>query len=186
VLRPDEERSVGREKLTLLLINVIGGIAVIGSYIFGLRGPSGTDALWGGVPEAIRPVYAVSMVLAAIGYFAFLNLLLLRVDSTKVTVAGRFKYSVFYPIFALILFPSALWMPLTDLYVDDPSAGAWVGIRIVLFVVALASIALAWALFTIRPGNQGKAYWAAVVGSCYFAFHTLVLDAILWATLFRG
>jgi hypothetical protein len=25
-----------------------------------------------------------------------------------------------------------------------------------------------------------------VVGSCYFAFHTLVLDAIVWAALFQG
>jgi hypothetical protein len=177
---------VGREKLILLLINVGGGIAVIVSYIFGLRGASGTDALWGGVPEAIRPVYAASMVLSALGYFAFLNLLLLRVDPKTVTVGSRFGYSIFYPIFALILVPSVLWMPLTNLYLDHPSTGAWVGIRIVLFLVGLASIALAWALFTIRPGNQGKAYWAAVVGGCYFAFHTFVLDAILWAALFRG
>jgi hypothetical protein len=177
---------VGREKLILLLINVGGGIAVIASYIFGLRGASGTDALWGGVPEAIRPVYAASMVLSALGYFAFLNLLLLRVDPKNVTVGSRFGYSIFYPIFALILVPSVLWMPLTNLYLDHPSTGAWVGIRIVLFLVGLASIALAWALFTIRPGNQGKAYWAAVVGGCYFAFHTFVLDAILWAALFRG
>ena len=55
-----------------------------------------------------------------------------------------------------------------------------------LFLVGLASIALAWALFTLRPVNRGKAYWAAVVGSCYFGLHTFVLDAVLWAALFRG
>ena len=177
---------MGKQKLTLLVINVIGGIAVIGSYILGLGGDSGTDVLWGGVPESIRPVYAVSMVLSAIGYFAFLNVLLLRVEPREVTVGGRFGYSIFYPIFVLILIPSAFWMPLTNLYVDDPSSGTWAAIRVVLFLVGLASIALAWALFTLRPGNRGKAYWAAVVGSCYFAFHTFVLDAILWAALFQG
>ncbi len=177
---------MGREKLVLLLFNVVGGIAVIGSYVLGLRGSSGADALWGGVPEGMRFIYVTSMVLSAIGYFAFLNLLLLRVHPKNVTVGGRFGYSVFYPIFALILIPSAVWMPLTNVYVDNPGTAAWVGIRIVLFVVGLASIALAGALFTLRPGNQGKAYWAAVVGSCYFAFHTFVLDAILWAALFRG
>jgi len=177
---------VGKQKLTLLLINIIGGIAVIGSYILGLQGGSGADVLWGGVPESIRPAYAVSMVLSAIGYLAFLNLLLLRVDPEKATVGGRFRYNLFYPIFVLILVPSAFWMPLSNLYVDDPSSGTWAGIRTVLFLVGLASVALAWALFTLRPGDRGKAYWAAVAGSCYFAFHTIVLDAVLWAALFRG
>ena len=177
---------MGKQKLILLLLNVIGGIAVIGSYILGLRGASGADVLWGGVPESIRPVYTVSMVLSAIGYFAFLNLLLLRVDPKEVTVGGRFGYGVFYPIFCLILIPSAFWMPLTKLYADAPGTGTWTGIRVVLFLVGLASIALAGALFTLRPRNRDKAYWAAVVGSCYFAFHTFVLDAILWAELFRA
>ena len=176
---------MGRHKLILLLLNFVGGVAVIGSYVLGLRGDSAADVLWGGVPESIRPVYTISMVLSAIGYFAFLNLLLLRVEPKKVSVGGRFGYSVFYPIFCLILIPSAFWMPLTKLYADAPSSGTWTGIRVVLFVVGVASIALAVALFTLRPLNRGKAYWAAVVGSCYFAFHTFVLDALLWAALFR-
>jgi hypothetical protein len=177
---------VGKHKLILLLINVIGGIAVIGSYVLGLRGSSGTDVLWGGVPGNIRPIYTVSMVISAIGYFAFLNLLLLRVDSKKVTVGRRFGYSVFYPIFCLILIPSAFWMPLTNLYSGEPSGGSWAGIRVVLFLVGLASIALAWAVFTLRPRNRDWTWWAALVGSCWFAVHTFVLDAILWAALFKG
>jgi len=88
---------LGRQKLILLLINVVGGIAVIGSYILGLKGDSGAEVLWGGVPEGIRPIYTVSMILSAIGYFAFLNLLLLRVDPKEVTVGGHFAYSIFYP-----------------------------------------------------------------------------------------
>jgi len=40
-------------------------------------------------------------------------------------------------------------------------------------------------LLTLRPNNRGVAYWAAAAGSCYFAFHTAILDAIVWATLFR-
>jgi hypothetical protein len=177
---------VGRQKLILLLLNIIGGIAVIGSYVLGLRGASSADVLWGGVPESIRPIYMVSMVLSAIGYLACLNLLLLRVDPKEVTLGSRFGYSAFYTVFCLILIPSALWMPLTKLYVDAPGTGTWTGIRIVLFLVGLASVALAGALFTLRPKNRSKAYWAAVVGSCYFAFHTFVLDAILWAELFRA
>ena len=177
---------MGRQRLILLLINILGGAAVIGSYILGLRGESTADVLWGGVSESVRPVYYVSMILSALSYFAFLYFLLVRVDPAKVVISGRFGYSVFYPIFLLILIPSAFWMPLSNLYVNDPGTGTWIAVRVVLALVGLASIALAWALLTLRPNNRGASYWAAVAGSCYFAFHTAILDAILWATLFRG
>ena len=42
---------MGTQQIILLIINVIGGVAVIGSYVLGLRGQSGgADVLWGGVP----------------------------------------------------------------------------------------------------------------------------------------
>jgi len=176
---------VGKQKLILLLINVLGGAAVIGSYVLGLRGGSSAAVLWGGVPESIRPVYMVSMVICALGYFAFLYFLLVRTVPGEVVISGRFGYSLFYPIFLLILVPSAFWMPLTNLYVGDPQTGTWIAVRVVLAIVGLASIALAWALLTLRPNNRGAAYWLAVAGSCYFAFHTAILDAIIWAALFR-
>jgi uncharacterized BrkB/YihY/UPF0761 family membrane protein len=108
------------------------------------------------------------------------------VDPKEVTIGGRFGYGIFYSIFCLILIPSAFWMPLTRMYADEPSSVTWTAVRVALFLVGLASIALAWALFALRPRKQRKTYWAAVVGSCYFAFHTFVLDAIVWAALFQG
>ena len=177
---------MGAQKIILLLVNILGGAAVIGSYILGLQGESGgANALWGGVPSAVRPVYAVSMVLSAIGYLAVLYLLLFRLVPGDVLVGGRFGFSAFIPIFLLILIPSALWMPLTNHYVSGLGAGVWIAIRTVLFVVGLASIALTWALLVLKPHDRGAAYWLAVAGSAYFAFHTFILDAILWAALFR-
>ena len=176
---------MGKQKLILLLINVLGGAAVIGSYVLGLRGGSSAAVLWGGVPESIRPVYTVSMVICALGYFAFLYFLLVKTVPGNVVISGRFGYGLFHWIFLLILVPSAFWMPLTNLYVGDPHTGTWIAVRVVLVIVGLASIALAWALLTLQPNNRGPAYWSAVAGSCYFAFHTAILDAIIWAALFR-
>lgn len=175
------------QQIILLVINIIGGIAVIGSYILGLHnaGPNAANALWGGVPSAIRPVYGVSMILAALGYFAFMYFILARLTPAEVSISGRFGYSTFYLIFLLILIPSAFWMPLTNLYVGNPSTAMWVGIRVVLAVVGLASIALIWALLTLKTQTSGVAYWLAVAGSVYFAFHCAVLDAIVWAALFK-
>ena len=174
------------QKIVLLVINIIGGIAVIGSYIFGLRGQEGgANVLWGGVPINIRPVYTVSMILSALGYFAFLYYIFFRLDPSQVSIAGISGFTMFYVIFLGILIVSAFWMPLTNIYVSNSSTGIWIGIRFVLAVVGLASIGLLVALLTLQGKVPGTAYWLAVAGSAYFAFHTAVLDAIVWAALFK-
>lgn len=174
------------EQIILLIINIVGGIAVIGSYIFGLRGQSGgANILWGGVPENIRPVYGISMILAALGYFAFMYFIFFRLVPEEVRMGGRFSFSLFYAIFLIILILSALWMPLTNLYAGNPSTILWISIRTVLALVGLASIALVWALLTLQGKNSGISYWLAVGGSGYFALHTAILDAVIWAALFK-
>ena len=76
-------------------------------------------------------------------------------------------------------------MPLTNLYVANPSTAMWVGVRTVLALVGIGSIALVWALLSLQAKVPGISYWLAVAGSAYFAFHTAVLDAIVWAALFK-
>jgi len=174
------------QQIILLVINIIGGAAVIGSYIFGLRGQSGgANVLWGGVAENIRPVYTVSMVISALSYFAFLYYVFFRLEPPQVRIAGVSGFTMFYIVFLFILIVSAFWMPLTNMYVSNPGTGIWIWIRIVLAVVGLASIALFVALLTLQGKVPGTAYWLAVAGSGYFAFHTAVLDAIVWAALFK-
>jgi hypothetical protein len=174
------------EHIILLIINLLGGAAVIGSYIFGLRGQSGgASILWGGVPVNIRPVYTISMIISALSYFAFLFYIFFRLDPSQVRIAGTSGFTMFYVIFLVMLIASALWMPLTNLYVSNPSTGLWVGIRLVLATVGLASIGLFVALLTLQGKVPGVAYWLAVIGSAYFAFHTAILDAIIWAALFK-
>ena len=174
------------QHIILLVINAIGGVAVIGSYIYGLNvGSGGADALWGGVPANIRPLYGVSMILAALGYFAFMYYIFFRLTPSEVSIAGVFNFSLFHVIFLIILIPSALWMPLTNAYVGNPSTGIWIWVRTVLALVGLASIALVWALITLQTKTPGFSYWLAVAGSGYFAFHTAILDAVVWAALFK-
>ncbi|HEY96950.1 MAG TPA: hypothetical protein G4O16_02065 [Dehalococcoidia bacterium] len=176
---------MGTQQIVLLVINIIGGAAVIGSYIYGLNAQSGgANVLWGSVPENIRPVYFVSMIISALGYFAFLYYILFRLSPSEVSIANTFGFSLFFAIFILILLPSALWMPLTNLYVGAPSTGTWVIVRIILALVGIGSIALVWALLSLQT-REGVAYWLSVAGSGYFAFHTAILDAIIWAALFK-
>ena len=58
-------------------------------------------------------------------------------------------------------------------------------IRMVLILVGLGSIALVWALFRLQPVMPGLPRTLAIVGASYFAFHTAILDAIVWTALFR-
>jgi hypothetical protein len=91
------------EQIILLIINILGGIAVIGSYVWGLRGSSGgTSVLWGGVPANIRSVYTVSMILSALGYFAFIYFIFFRLIPGETVIGGRFGFSLFFAIFVLI------------------------------------------------------------------------------------
>ena len=169
-------------KIILLIINVIGGIAVIGSYVWGLKtGTGGANALWGGTPASVKPIYTVSMLLAALGYFAFSYFIFFRLNIADVKPG----FWIFYVIFLGILGASTFWMPLTNLFVSNPGVALWIGIRVVLAIVGLFSCALAVVLISLHTKETGLAYWLAVAGSVYFAFHTAVLDMILWPIFFN-
>jgi hypothetical protein len=174
------------QQITLLIINGIGGGAVIGSYILGFKNtPNAGDALWGGVPSWLRPIYTVSMVLSALGYFAFISFILFGLAPEEVQIANRFGFSLFHIIFLGILVPSALWMPLTSAFIANPGTALWIGVRTVLVLTGLFSCVLVWSLLSLQPRDPGFFFWLAVAGSAYFAFHTAVLDMLLWPALFR-
>jgi hypothetical protein len=173
---------MGTQQIILLIINILGGAAVMLSYVYGLKGQAGgANVLWGNVPEGIRPLYTVSMIISALGYFAFIYYILFRIDPATSDIS----YYYFFAIFIVILGASAFWMPLTNMFVSNGGTGLWIAVRTVLALVGLGSIALVWALLASNPATRGAAYWLAVGGAGYFAFHTAILDGIVWAALFR-
>ena len=76
-------------------------------------------------------------------------------------------------------------MPLTNVYISNPSPLMWFLVRLVLALVAIGAVALVWAIYTSRGQSPGLSLWLALGGSVYFAFHTGILDAIVWAALFK-
>ena len=174
------------KKWLMIFINIFGGAAVLGSYIFGfLTHPAAVEVLWGGVPQNIRPFYTTNMFLAAASYFAFTYFILFRLNVHDTRIYNRFGFGVFNALYAAILIPSALWMPFTFWAVEQSSlALLWV-VRIVLVAVGLASLGLILALLKVEPRQPCWSYWLAVVGSVFFFFQTAILDAIIWGALFR-
>jgi hypothetical protein len=168
---------------TLAWINVLGGLAVLGSYALGLSAETGGGAVWGDVPQALRPLYTVSMLTAAAGYFAFSYLVFYRLDPRTARVGG-FGYGAFHVLYLAILAPSALWMPLTVEMLASPGPVLWLAIRTVLALVGLGSLGLVVALLRVRPRPAGRAYALALAGAVAFSIQTALLDAIVWPYYF--
>jgi hypothetical protein len=174
------------KKWLMLFINLLGGGGVIGSYIWGfLTHPNAGQALWGGVPGSIRPFYTAGMFLAAAGYFAFTYFILFRLNPNETRVFNRFPFGLFNVLYAAILIPSALWMPLTLFALEGPSLGFVWAVRIVLSMVGMASVTLLLALLNVEPRLPRWAHRLAVAGCVGFCLQTAVLDAIVWVAFFR-
>jgi len=167
---------------SLVALNVVGGSAVLASYVVGLGAVPG-DALWGGVPDSMRPLYTVNMFFAAAGYFFFTAYILFRLDSGTTRVAGRFGYGIFHLFYALVLFPSALWLPLTALMAEQPGLATGVCVRIDLALVAFGALGLLASLISLGAGAP-KGRRLAIAGLVPFCLQTVVLDALVWPAFF--
>ena len=175
-----------KSKWLMLEINFVGGVAVLGSYALGAAShPEAGQLLWGGVPSVIRTVYTAGMFLAASGYFAFTYFILFRLNPDHTRVTDRIGFGIFTIIYTLILLPSALWMPLTILTIEQSSVALLWATRFVLVVVALSSLGLIVALAKVQPRLPLWAYRVALIGSLFFCFQTVLLDAIVWGSLFQ-
>lgn len=163
-----------------LLINIIGGILVLGSYYFGLKGGKGADALWGGTPLNIRNIYAISMLISAVGYIVFFSYIYINLGTKTFVDLPYLGEKTFLVLFALLLGASALWMPLTNLMVSNPNTTIWISIRAVLAIVGISSVLICASLLSLNPKPTGTFYIATLIGISWFSIHTGLLDAILW------
>jgi hypothetical protein len=173
-----------QEKLLLAII-LIGGVAVLGSYAWGILAiQNATQILWGDVPAIIRSFSTLGMFMGALGFFAYSFFILFKLNPDDTVIYSRFGYEIIKFLYIAILIPSALWLPLTFLAVQkNNSAVLWLA-RFDLIVVAVASILLLLALLYTQPRRPAWAYRLALLGSIFFCIQTVMLDAILWGYFF--
>jgi hypothetical protein len=172
------------QKKSWLAINVLGGAAVLGSYVHGLAThPNTRNELWGGIPPQLQEVYGVTMWLAAAVYFFFSYYFAVRTDADQVRF-GRFGFGLVNALYALVMVASALWMPLTFAYFENPTRAMWLLVRIDLLSVAAGSLGLMLALFTMKPRAEGLAGVLAMLGLLLFLLQTAFLDPLVWPQFF--
>ena len=162
-------------RTAFLLLNVIGGSAVIATYIWGISSfPELRDAFWGGVPQNMQSLYSINMLLAAAGYLIAFGFFLSQLK------AKEFR-RLLLP-YALILGPSALWLPLTIALLQQPSDWLWWLIRVDLLAVGVGALLL----FPNVRVTAAAIHLNAIVmlGLLFFGLQTVVLDALLWPYYF--
>lgn len=166
---------------SLIVLNVLGGALVLGSYMIAFTGtPELRSALWGGVPESLRGVYTVNMLLAAAGFFPLTWRIVFAMDVPEFEARFGASYRLFHVLYGLVLFPSALWLPLTAQMIETPGLALWWTIRFVLFAVGVGSTGLLTLLFLSARRTSGGGRWLAVIGALPFWIQTAVLDATIW------
>jgi hypothetical protein len=184
MLRTEVESVRVGSPAAFIALNVVGGLAVLGSYFYGVLLYDGdAGAAWGGVPEGLRPIYITSMFAAAAGYFPMTAHVLFGL-SRGVRLAGGAGWSLFPALYALILVPSALWMPMTFAHLESPSPALWLMIRIILLTVGVASLGVLAAFVSADPPGHAKLRRWAIAGAAAFCFQTAVLDALVWPAFF--
>lgn len=169
---------------TLIVINVLGGLAVLGSYAWGLLSfPETRGLVWGGVPDSLRPFYTASMLTAAAGYFPFTAFILFRAKPETLDQKEPVSSSLINGLYLAVLVPSAIWMPLTFEMIHRPSAGLFGLICLVLAIVAAGSLGLIYVVLRLR--QQGPVFfWFALAGVIAFNIQTTLLDALVWTAYF--
>jgi hypothetical protein len=173
------------QKKQWLAINVLGGIAVLGSYAHGLlTHPQTRDLLWGDMPGPLQDVYGVTMWLATAGYLVFMHFVLFRVDPAEAQVGKQFGFGVINACCAAVVVASALWMPLTFVYLASPSTALWMLIRSDLIVVGIGAVGLIVSLFNLSPRPTGWVGVVTTVALLLFALQTAFLDPFVWPSFF--
>lgn len=178
-------RTMQRPQAALAVLIVLGGFPVLGSYALAFTySPEVREALWGDIPQILLRPYVACMLLAAAGFFPFTYQLLLT--PAPEALGRRRPYAVLLGLYALVLIPSALWLPLTARYILAPEGTLWWTIRGVLALVGLGSSGLVVVLWILARRRGGVLAWLALVGGFFFWLQTAVLDAIVWPFYFPG
>jgi len=171
---------IKNRNIVFLLTNIVLGLGVILSYLWGIIYNDDPSLLWGRVNENHIPYIVLSMLLGAIGYLIFSSFFLYIKKLNSLTFK-QFKYLI--NLYICILFPSSLWMPLSVLYLNTGNKLILVTDLLCLYIVGLSSLLLT--KFIIDNKIENSMIWKlSVIGGLQFVFHTLILDAVYWGINF--
>ncbi len=175
------------QRRALLLLIGMGGSTVLASYVLAfVLEPEIRTGLWGGIPEGgMRDFYTVNMLIAAASFFPMTYALGFATPASELKARTGIGFNGMLGAYAAILMASALWLPLTALYLGSPTGILWWIIRIDLFIVGAGASVLLYMLIRRAQGGP-PLIWLAAVLFFFFWLQTAVLDALVWPYYFHA
>tara|TARA_B100000945_G_scaffold319137_1_gene325681 strand:- start:2372 stop:2902 length:531 start_codon:yes stop_codon:yes gene_type:complete len=173
-------------KNTFLLINICGGILVVGGYAIGLSlYPEYNEALWGGVQGTLRNLFMISMIPAALGYLTFCYIVIFKDSIEILSNKGFLGKNTVAILITLFLLSAACWMPTLIAYIHTQNTNWWLLSVLSLWITAISILILTRTIAstpTTKLSNASKTI--SVIGLAYITFHCLFVDAIVWVYMF--
>ena len=168
-------------QLGLFLVNGIFGTGVLFSYIWGVYSLEDPSQLWGNMPLSYINYIIISMFLSTIGYISYT----FYIAFGRKIIGLTKPFLQFNITYLIILISASLWMPLTVVYLNTDLSVYWILDLMSLYTVGIMSCYMTYIL--IKSTTLKSKAWKnlSIIGSLCFTFHTLVLDAILWAIYFH-
>ena len=174
-------------QLTFVLVNIIGGVIVLGGYWIGIGNfPEHRNSLWGGINATWRQTIILSMLIAAVGYLTFCYFAVFKDGATHFGnewLLGNHSVSILAAVF---LISAACWIPFLLNYIIAGNSIWWALTVVVLWITALSLIALCLIVACYTGSDFSTIEKSlSLVGLAAITFHCLVMDAILWVLLFH-
>ena len=168
-----------------LWINIIGGLSVLGGYVYALLDhPVLRAQIWGGVPETWRPWITLFMFFSGFGYCYGMYYLIFKEGLDLKFFGGKYDASIMRTLLILFLVSASMWIHSTFNYLELPNANSLNMIRIELWCTALSILFMTIGLGTANGINSSRTHKKSVFGLGVISFHCLFLDAILWTSYF--
>ena len=168
---------------TILFVNTILGLLLLYSYYFSINKLENSQRLWGRIHEKYRPIYVISMLIAALGYIFMIYFLGFKVKNNSKLMNEILVLQI------IVILASMLWMPLTIRYIknknEDKNKNKNIILKftiiLILFTVAIASLGNFFKVLSINfPKKDKNVRLFSVLGAFYLFFHTFSLDFLSW------
>tara|TARA_A100001037_G_C15109675_1_gene618308 strand:+ start:1031 stop:1567 length:537 start_codon:yes stop_codon:yes gene_type:complete len=170
-----------------LIVNLIGGAAVLGSYAFGLGYfPEYRNELWGGIYGIWRNVLVTSMLLSGAAYLTFCYFIIFRADIDAYGIHFILGPQTITLLTALFLLSATLWMPSAILYMHTENNIWWIFTVGALWITALSLLSLT-GMYAFSANGSIPVFDRIIctVSLSIITLHCLVIDAIIWVWAFH-
>ena len=168
----------------------IFGPLILASYAIGISRMPDPVALWGGIPESLRPFNVTCMFIAAAGFLIMWWMFLYQWDIESVEslnwpwTDGDGGHTRLLISFLLVMIPSMLWLEMTRYHILNPAPWTPIAVISILALVAIGNFLLGLLAWDAFQNQISEWAWLPFVGALMLAIQVIINDALWWSIVF--